>query len=131
MPDNLTEARVRRKVGRYLVRKIPLEDLYYWLMDFPLTFDQWADESFRHLVYSVKRLIAEYTAGLWTEDELRGQLRPLATQVEFTTSSGRRPRERLTASASPDRVLYLARFRWTEAGLLGTASGARSVKASW
>src|SRR6266550_1820958 len=84
MAKNLTEERVRRKLSQYLVRKVSLRALNDWLVESTWDLGQQADKSLRTLVYGIKLRLAEYTSGVWTEDQLREKLEPFATTFELS-----------------------------------------------
>lgn len=81
------DSAIREKLSAYLAKEISLREFEDWF--FPETWeaDQLDNFSLMDLVYGIKLRLAEFSNGDWTEDELRGWLRPFVERYEVIINS--------------------------------------------
>ncbi len=90
------EFQVRDKLADYIVGNLALDAFRDWLV--PIAWDVEAERSSRleDLVYEIELRLAEYSQGLWTETELKGQLEPLVERYALDLDGA----ERASSSSS-------------------------------
>src|SRR5207244_10142215 len=99
MPRNLTERLVRNKLAKYLANELSLRAFTKWFVPASWDMAPEAPPQLKTLVYEIDPLLAEYTSGYRTEDELREQFRPILGSIELFVGGGSRQPELRTASA--------------------------------
>lgn len=62
---------IRENLIDYITGKIPLSNFEDWLVPASWNVHQNEDRSTTNLVFAIELKLAEYSNGLWTEDELK------------------------------------------------------------
>lgn len=93
---------IREKLAKYLAEEISLSAFQEWFVPRAWNIDKRGEPGAVELVHEIELRLAEFSNGDWTEDELRTQLRPLATH--YTVYMTAAPR---TESSSPITQIQL------------------------
>ena len=100
--------RIRRELSRYLAGRMTLRQFTAWLT--PITFKAFegAEPDVESLVSEIELRLAEFADGHWTEDALRGLLRPIAVTYAstFTGTAGKPQIVSGTASSTQSSLNY-------------------------
>lgn len=75
--EPLVDREIREQLARYLAGEIPLQQLEEWLVRRSWDLHRIANERTHELVAELELLLAEFSNGDWTEEELRRMLAPL------------------------------------------------------
>jgi hypothetical protein len=82
------EQEVRRSLSRYLAEELSLRSLQEWLVPQAWDLDPAEDPSAYQLVSHLELILAEASAGHWTEAEIRDKFGPYAKIVEMVQAPG-------------------------------------------
>jgi hypothetical protein len=82
------EQNIRAQVGCYMAGQISLNDLRLWILPLLWTIDRESDVFAFEMAATIARYIAEYAAGQWTEQQMRGLLGPFTLPREVLASRG-------------------------------------------
>jgi hypothetical protein len=77
MRDHLNESSIRLRLLRYLDGTDSLRMFRQWFVPSTWNVEEWASPRLQELVYSIKLLLAEYTSGHRSEEDLRARLSDL------------------------------------------------------
>ncbi len=84
----IAEAETQRQLAKYLAGDMSLTDLHHWLSEGIANSTQWADPAVERLAMRLMNLLSVHTAGGWTEDELKAELRPLMSVQWLDVTDG-------------------------------------------
>lgn len=88
--SSITEQSIREHLAGLFAREISLNTFDEWFFAETLDIDHTSDASLQKLVYGIKLLLAEYSHGDWTEQELHQHFKDILRRYDMSTS------ERLT-----------------------------------
>lgn len=83
-----SDLEIRKQLGRYLTSEISFEDFEDWFVAHSWNYHEAANLILLELVSEIELLLAEFSSGHWTEDDLKERLRPFITSFTIDYSSG-------------------------------------------
>ncbi len=83
-----SDLEIRKQLGHYLNSGISLEDFEDWFVAHSWNYNEAANLILLELVSEIELLLAEFSSGHWTEDDLKERLRPIITSFTIDYTSG-------------------------------------------
>jgi hypothetical protein len=75
---------IRDNLASYLLREISLSDFEDWFVSASWNVVQSKNQDSIDLVYEIELLLAEFSNGDWSEEELKDNFRPLVSNISAT-----------------------------------------------
>ena len=72
---------ISQELTAYLDGEQTLGEFSEWFYPETWNIHQWASEKVQEVVYAIKLLLAEYSGGVWSEEQLREKLRPFCERA--------------------------------------------------
>lgn len=113
---------MRKQVVRYLARELSIAELQVALAPLAWNADRRADPASAALAHDLDLLLAEFSHGDWSEDEIRQRLRPVVANYIVQEDS------RALVTSSSSSSFSNAPISWVPAS--GSSFDIRPVKAS-
>ena len=84
-----SEIEIREQIARFLAKEISLDTFEDWFAPRSWNFHQASSQVLREMVSEIELLLAEFSSGHLTEDDLRSRLGHFATvyRISFDTTS--------------------------------------------
>jgi len=83
-----SDLEIRKQLGHYLNSGISLEDFEDWFVAHSWNYNEASNLILLELVSEIELLLAEFSSGHWTEDDLKERLRPFITTFTIDYTSG-------------------------------------------
>jgi hypothetical protein len=81
-------ADIIQQVERYMRGKLSRAEYRAWLIDEVWNADSLGDAELESILYDLEALDAEFTSGVWSEDELKSELRERILSTRANRASG-------------------------------------------
>lgn len=95
-----SELEIRGQLARYLSNEISLDDFEDWFVPRSWNFDAASTPSLQDMVSEIELLLAEYSNGHITEEDLRQKFLPFATSYKISYLLGGAPSSTIVLTSS-------------------------------
>lgn len=104
MVSRATNQEIRDRLARYIAGELSLKAFEDWLIPATWEIHKFGDQDLVALAGAVKRRLAEFSSGHWTEEELKRQLMPMVTRYKLDLVSA--PHTASSSELKEIRIVY-------------------------
>ena len=83
-----SDLEIQKQIGRYLNSEISFDDFEDWFVAHSWNYHEAKNLIVLELVSEIELILAEFSSGHWTEDDLKERLRPFITTFTIDYTSG-------------------------------------------